>query len=60
MHLNTWSLSRPRPEGMPPIFFQSYWFAVGDDISTTVMDYFNDGHLPAEVNHTYITLIPNV
>lgn len=33
---------------------------MGDDISAAVLDCLNRCHLPEEVNHTYITLIPKV
>lgn len=53
-------LTAPGPDGMPPIFFQSYWSIVGEDISNAVLDCLNRCHLPEEINLTYITLIPKV
>ena len=51
-------LSTPEPDGMPPIFFQSYWSVVGDDVSSAVLNCLNNCSLPAAINHTFITLIP--
>lgn len=30
-------LKAPRPDGMPPIFFQHHWESIGDDVATTVL-----------------------
>ena len=48
------------PDGMPPIFFQSFWRLIGDDVSKAVLDCLNSCHIPQEFNFTYVTLIPNV
>ncbi|KAL0003477.1 hypothetical protein SO802_017258 [Lithocarpus litseifolius] len=53
-------LSAPGPDGMPPTFFQTYWSLVGDDVSSTVLNCLNNCSMPAEINHTFITLIPKV
>ena len=53
-------LSAPGPDGMPPIFFQSYWSVIGDDVSSAVLNCLNNCSLPAAINHTFITLIPKV
>ena len=53
-------LSALGPDGMPPIFFQSFWYVVGDDISQAVLDCLNNCHIPSDLNHTYVTLIPKV
>ena len=51
-------LKAPRPDGMPPLFYQYYWNLIGDDISNTVLHYLNSGTLPECLNYTFITLIP--
>lgn len=38
-------LKAPRPDGMPPIFFQYYWKSIGDDVATTVLSCLNSGKL---------------
>lgn len=53
-------LKAPAPDDLPPIFFQSFWSLVGDDVSTAVLDCLNNCHIPIELNHTYVTLIPKV
>ena len=51
-------LKAPRPNGMPPFFYQHYWNLIGDDISNTVLHYLNSATLLEHFNHTFITLIP--
>lgn len=41
-------------------FSQKYWDVVGDDIFGVVQNFFLDGALLKEMNHTNVTLIPNV
>ena len=53
-------LKAPALDGMPPIFFQSFWSLVGDDVSTAVLDCLNNCHIPSELNLTYVNLIPKV
>ena len=53
-------LKAPRPDGMPPLFFQSFWHLIGDDVSKAVLDCLNSCHIPQEFNFTYVTLIPKV
>ena len=48
------------PDGMPPIFFQSFWRLIGDDVSKVVLDFLNSCHIPKEFNFTYVTLIPKM
>ena len=53
-------LKAPGPDGMPPLFFQSFWPLIGDDVSKAVLDCLNFCHIPKEFNYTYVTLIPKV
>ena len=53
-------LKAPRPNGMPPLFYQTYWIDVGMDISHTVISCLNSGSLLKSINHTLITSIPKV
>ena len=47
-------------DGMPPLFYQTYWTDVGMDISQAVLSCLNFGSLLKSINHTFITLIPKV
>ena len=53
-------LTAPGPDGMPPIFFQSFWSVVGDDVTFAVLDCLNNCRIPPDLNHTFVTLIPKV
>lgn len=53
-------LKAPGLDCMPPIFFQSFWSMVGDDMSYAVLDCLNKCHIPHDLNHTLVTLIPKV
>ena len=53
-------LKAPSPEGMPPIFYQSYWDLLGGDVTSFVLHFLNSASLPTNFNHTFITLIPKV
>ena len=39
-------LKAPGPDGMPPLFYQSYWSLLGSDVSTTILHYLNSSSLP--------------
>ena len=51
-------LKAPGPDGMPLIFYQSYWHVVGEDISAAVLYCLHSSKLLPSLNHTYVTLIP--
>ena len=53
-------IKAPGPNGMPPIFYQSYWDLLGEDVTSSVLHFLNTASLPANLNHTFITLIPKV
>ena len=46
--------------GMPPLFYQSYWSLLGEDIIQAMLEYLNSGSLPPSLGHSFITLIPKV
>ena len=48
------------PDGMPLIFFQHFWPLVGDQVTTTVLQFLNTTMFPCHLNHTFISLIPKV
>ena len=53
-------LKAPGPDGMPPLFFQTYWPDIGTDITEAVLSSLNSGSLLKSINHTFISLIPKV
>ena len=53
-------LKAPKPNGMPPIFYQHYCESIGDDVATNVLSFLNLGKLAPSLNHTFISLIPKV
>ncbi|XP_074300419.1 uncharacterized protein LOC141631680 [Silene latifolia] len=50
----------PGPDGFPPRFYQLFWHTVNVDITSAVLRFLNDGHLPPAWNNTHIVLIPKV
>ena len=53
-------ISAPGPDGMPPLFYQSFWSLIDEDICSAVLDCLNNCKIPLEINSTNITLIPKV
>lgn len=53
-------LKAPGPDGMPPLFFQTYWPDIGTNITEAVLSSLNLGSLLKSINHTFISLIPKV
>ena len=53
-------LKAPRPDGMPPLFYQTYWTDVGMDITQAMLSSLNSGSILKSINHAFITLIPKV
>ena len=53
-------LKAPSPDGMPPIFFQHFWFTSGEVVTKTVLNFLNSGIFPPNFNDTHIVLIPKV
>ena len=53
-------LKAPGPDGMLPIFFQSFWSMIGDEVSYAILDCLNNCHIPYDLNHTLVMLIPKV
>lgn len=50
----------PGPDGMPPLFYQSFWPLIGNDVTAAVLSSLNSGSILQAINHTYITLILKV
>ena len=53
-------LKAPGPDGMPPLFYQSFWQNIGSEVSEAVLSCLNSSTLLKSINHTFITLIPKV
>ena len=48
----------PEPKGMSAIFFQKYWYIVGNDIICMVLNVLNSNMSMAKINRTNTTLVP--
>ena len=46
------------PDGMSPLFYQSYWSLLGEDIVQAILEYLNSSSLLPPLGHSFITLIP--
>ena len=47
-------------DGMSFFFYQTYWDLVGDEVTSSVLHFLNSASLPANLNQTFVTLIPKV
>ena len=50
-------MKAPRPNGMPPLFFQHFWPMIEGYVTQSVLSWLKSGTLPHLVNHTFITLV---
>ncbi|GJT03135.1 hypothetical protein Tco_0824304 [Tanacetum coccineum] len=50
----------PGPDGFSLAFFKKSWDIVGNDICRAIWDFFVNGKLLKEINHTFLALIPKV
>ncbi|XP_050242446.1 uncharacterized protein LOC126691441 [Quercus robur] len=48
------------PDGMPPLFYQTFWPNIGMEVSDAVLSCLNSSNLLKSINNTFITLIPKV
>ncbi|KAL5574260.1 hypothetical protein UlMin_023857 [Ulmus minor] len=48
------------PDGLPALFFKSYWDSVGEDAVAAVRDFFVIGNLHPSINSTNIVLVPKI
>lgn len=52
------SLKSPGPDGLPPLFYKSFWKITRRDLILAVQHFFTHGFLLKSLNHTFIALIP--
>ncbi|KAI3808225.1 hypothetical protein L1987_24173 [Smallanthus sonchifolius] len=50
----------PGPDGYTSAFFKKSWDIVGEEVTTAILQFFDNGKLLQQVNHTIIALVPKV
>lgn len=50
----------PGPDGLPALFYKKYWDLLGEELCSLVLGFLNGGNMPADLNHTFVALIPKV
>lgn len=60
--LNRWlaHLKSPGPDEFNPSFYQSYWYIIGEEVTSIALNFLNDSLFDSCINFTYIVLIPKV
>lgn len=53
-------LKAPGADGMPSIFYKTFWSLIGDRVKEEVLGVLNGGPMPEGWNHTIIVLIPKI
>jgi hypothetical protein len=54
------SLAAPGPDGLPALFYHTYWDIIGQDITKETLHILNNNGNPAAFNNTHICLIPKI
>ena len=54
------SYKAPGSDGFGAGFFKQYWHIVGPDFYNCILEFFRNGKILKEINHTFITLIPKI
>lgn len=52
-------LKYPGPEGFNLGFYEIYWHLLGEEVTSMVLKFLNDGCFDNAINFTYIVLITN-
>ena len=50
----------PRQDGFPLLFYKQYCDKVGMEVLEVMLTVLNSGTIPANLNHTFLTLIPKM
>ncbi|XP_022024451.1 uncharacterized protein LOC110924768 [Helianthus annuus] len=50
----------PGPDGYTSVFFKRAWNEVGNDVCCAVKEFFHNGKLLQQLNHTVVSIIPKV
>ncbi|GKE60615.1 protein LAZ1, partial [Tanacetum coccineum] len=50
----------PRPDGYTSMFFKKGWDVVDADVCKVIHDFFSNGKIRKEINHTFMALIPKI
>ncbi|GKE04119.1 hypothetical protein Tco_1396137, partial [Tanacetum coccineum] len=50
----------PGPDGYTSVFFKESWDVVGMDVCKAVRDFFSNGKLLQEINHTILSFLPKI
>nr|GEZ23686.1 hypothetical protein [Tanacetum cinerariifolium] len=53
-------VNEPCPDGYSSLFFKESWDTVGEDVCRAVRDFFRNGKILKEINHTLLVLVPKV
>ena len=52
------SIKTPGPDGFGAGFFKNYWHVIKKDLFNCVIEFFTNGKILKEINHTFVALIP--
>ncbi|GKB40141.1 ribonuclease H-like domain-containing protein [Tanacetum coccineum] len=50
----------PAPDGYTSVFFKRGWDVIGNDVCNAIHDFFDNGQILKEINHTFLSLILKV
>ena len=50
----------PGPDGFGAGFFKNYWNIIKNDLFNCIAEFFTNGNMLKELNHTFIALIPKI
>ena len=50
----------PGPDGYTSAFFKKSWDVVGDEVTKAVLDFFSNGQILKQINHTILALVPKI
>ncbi|XP_022003175.1 uncharacterized protein LOC110900598 [Helianthus annuus] len=48
----------PGPDGYTSAFFKNAWDIVGDEVTNAILDFFDNGKILKQINHTILALVP--